>query len=271
MHLLCRYEVKPGGNAYGGNRELLIRGTGTIVSTKGHILTVRHLVDPSWALVSYPDDKNADFYRILSDNFLFKECDAAPPSADTLPTPEQIRALNPSTAAAPARYTAGLYFIPSQGDLSEDEYKNLDFAILTINRSINCSSAACALPEHFPATPLLLDVISGTAGQNLALVSYGYPVEVLGGFSKADLKGVVGSFDRYYRGDKYFADTPLLFRWTATDAGEGRSGSPIFFKNRVVGIELGADPENVTIDYGLGVPAISRMLRDAGLENILNS
>lgn len=266
VYLNCHYKPSPGREVMTLGEEKLTRGTGVIINPQGYIVTARHLVDPEWSVLAYPEDSKRALYMNLKDNYLFDFCETAPPTGDTLPTAAEIRALNPGTLAGPFEYAATLYFKPAKENISESEFTSLDFALLKITRVAYCQKEACPLPALFPYTPVRLD----TPPLNHEVLSFGYPIEAVVGYNP-QLKGAVGTLKEFYGGDSLFKNKPLTFQWIATSARQGRSGSPIFAKNYVIGIELGAESQNTTINYGLGIPAIQEILRSAGQMNILST
>jgi len=260
VYLTCQYEPKntPGLNI------TTVCGTGVIVNPKGYILTARHIIDPAWTVQSYPADANISFYKDLAQGYVLKECMVAYPSVNRLPTPTEIRTLNPAVFVGEDKYVATTHFVPQTQNVSTDEYQRLDFGILRIDRAVSCTAPGCAMPTTFPYTPVSASVLSGTP----ELVSYGYPRE-LGVSLRGGLKGAAGNLVKYYAGDDRFAQKPLLFEWSATDSRKGRSGSPVFANGKMIGISIGAAEENVTVNYGLALPAIQEILIENGLGNMI--
>lgn len=251
LYLKCRYAPK---NGIGEITSL--RGTGVIINPQGQILTARHLIDPAWAAQSYPNDPNTTLYRALGEQYTPQGCEVSF-AKSKLPTPQEIKTINPRIPAGTPQYEASLTFTPPRGTMSDEEYGNMDFALLQIIRPFECPS--CALPGTFPYMPLHATPEIGTP----ELLSYGYPIE--GPPQETPfLKGVTGNLVKYFAGNSYFKNSPFLFEWSANDAREGRSGSPIFAAGKLIGIEIGATADNVTQNYALSIPAIHTILVSHG-------
>ncbi|MBI4094577.1 MAG: trypsin-like peptidase domain-containing protein [Candidatus Liptonbacteria bacterium] len=266
--LSCFFTVKPGRESF-ASAQRIARGTGTVVHPEGYILTTRHLVDPGWAVAAYPNDANFKDFKDLSDNYAFQSCEVSSPDTETLPTREEIKFSNPKLPAAQARYNAVLHFLPPQRDVSAKEFNNLDFSILKINERINCApgTTSCDLPNAYPHIAAQQEAPDVQTAVNV--VSFGYPIEQIGGFGRSELEGIVGTLTKYFGGDELFYNKPLSFEWTADNARPGFSGSPILFENRIIGVELGASRDNPQTNYALGMPAIAEILNAHGLGNVL--
>lgn len=244
------------------------RGSGVVVNPQGYILTAKHIVDPSWTSWAYGTAPR---------NATLNYCEVGIPPPNTLPTVQEIQSVNPSIAVSPSMFPldATLYFEPSQGSLSNNEYRVLDFAVLKISKpSENCASYnLCTLPTVYPYNPVYYAAKPDTVSYN-QVINFGYPGEAITtstsqNFETFNLKGAVGRLVQYYGGDQYFKNQLLDFSWSAIDVIPGRSGSPVFWHGYVVGIEDSGAAQNVTNDYAIGLPAIEQILKNSGLGNIL--
>ena len=244
------------------------RGSGVIVDPQGYILTAKHVVDPKWTSWAYekaPTNATLDY------------CEVGVPPPNTLATAQEIESVNPIiNVPTPFPFVATLSFEPSQGQLSDNEYRQLDFAVLKITSPMNNCAAfnACYLPTRYPYSPVYYADVPGTASFN-QILNFGYPYETAStstdNFTLYYLKGTVGRLTQYYVGDQYFDKQPFNFSWSGIDVLPGRSGSPVFWNGYVVGIEYGGDVDNVTNDVAIGLPAIDQILKANGLENILST
>lgn len=271
--LHCHYKSKRPQNFPSHVLDML--GSGVIINPEGYILTVKHLVDPQWINFAFDNPLRGE----LNDVREFLYCEVAlPPKNITLPTIENIK--NPDlgiTIDPPLPYIATLYFNPQQGDLSDLEYSNLDFAILKITEVLpNCLSFVdlCDLPSVYPYSPVFYNE---ALKDNDEIINFGYPsVEYIypkqGTVTGFILKGAVGFMDTYYRGDQYFENLNFIFNWSAYNIVPGSSGSPIFYKGYVTGIQYAGDYINdKTSGRAIGLPAIQQVLIDNGLENLLST
>ena len=248
----------------------LSRGSGVIIDSQGYILTAKHIVDPQWTSWAY---------GTAPSNNTLEYCEVGIPPIATLPTVQQIQTFNSLiNVPTPFPFVATLYFEPSQGQLSNNEYRALDFAVLKITGpSANCSQSysSCALPTAWPYSPVNYSIVPNTA-QNVEVFNFGYPGEAIStstsnNFNTFDLKGAVGPLTQYYSGDQFFKNEALNFEWSANDVIPGRSGSPVFWNGYIVGIEDSGDSGNSTIDQAIGLPAIDQILKNNGLENLLST
>src|SRR3989344_18282 len=279
--LLCHYKITDlflkaiYSYAEDSSCELLLKASGIIVNPRGYILTAKHLVDPQWVNWAYASTTSAEIQR-LNDSLQFDYCDVGVPQIDNLPTPDEVKTVNPSLQLTnPFPYVATSYFEPSHGNLSDLEYREMDFAVLKITGPLhNCKPFnLCDLPTTFPYNPVLYDIVPGQPNMTNQLINFGYPAEAInsygGGFTDFYLHGAVGPLITYYGGDQYFKDKPLRFEWKADDILSGRSGSPIYWQGYIVGIVSAVDTTNTTISYAIGMPAIYQTLKDNNLEWIL--
>lgn len=263
VYLSCRYEEKNIRAGSETTQEATTRGTGVIVSKEGYIVTARHIVDPGWTVLSYPDDKNIDFYTNLKNNFALSNCAVALPARDTLLTTQEIQS-NAQIPAGPLIYKAEVFHLPSSKNLSEDEYKELDFAILKISELLNCPNSACALPAEFQSVKARLAPEDYKKSNQVA--TFGYLDS-----KKPELRGITGTLKKYFGGDLFFKNKPLNFEWAAQfNVYPGSSGAPIFARGYLIGIELGIAEDSVA-NYGLAIGAIDQIIKEAGLGNVLTT
>ncbi|MCR4328526.1 MAG: serine protease [Patescibacteria group bacterium] len=274
--LLCVYTFTNSSLAqlYGeGNEVIYAKGSGVIVNPEGYVITARHVVDPAWYLWAYGADsaEETELYQSMK----FSHCEVGTPTVSELPTVDDIRVFNPQLELPhPFPYLAELYFVPPRGEMSDREYKNIDFAILKINKPRKDCEVfnLCTLPEKFPYSPVLYKKLPPLQSE---VLNFGYPVELInssgGAFTNFFLKGAVGILDGIVEGDKAFISTPIYIRWRADDVLPGRSGSPIFLDGYVIGIEYAGLTANVTENFGVSVIGIQRVLELSGLGNLLST
>ncbi|MEK7193491.1 MAG: serine protease [Patescibacteria group bacterium] len=275
--LLCHYNSKnPSITApyTDSDGNILNKASGAIVSPEGYILTARHTVDPEWSNIAYGASTPA-WKQTLNENIVFDYCEIGIPPSETLPSVADIVKINPQLAVPhPFPYIAKLAFVPPQNDLSDLEYRQLDFAVLKISGPRpNCERFnLCSLPKAYPYNPLLL---SETSPRNQQVINFGYPTELInssgGAFTNFFLKGAVGNINEYYSGDKVFKDRTFLFEFSANDIMHGRSGSPVFYKGYITGITFSGNAKNVTIDYAVGVQALYEILKNNKLESTVRA
>lgn len=272
--LLCHFKINNSSlreeyASTGG--EYLAKASGIIINPQGYILTAKHLIDPQWTNWAYAT-MLSDSDKALYADITLDYCEVGLPETQQLPTPEQIKTINPSIALVhPFPYITNLFFKPSQGKLSDKEYMSLDFAILKITGPLkDCQTFnLCNLPNSYPYNPVFYNSVPDKSD---TLIDFGYPGEADnsdgGAFTNFFLKGAVGYLKKYYGGDKYFQNLPFYFDWFADDLRPGRSGSPVFWNGYVVGIYFSS--EDMSPDYyALGMPAIYQILKDNNLDKIL--
>jgi hypothetical protein len=253
-----------------------MKGSGVIVSPEGYILTARHIVDPRYTLRAYADTMDAE-QKDLYGNATLRGCQIGlPENISSLPTAEAIRTINPSfLIGRNFQYTVQTYFVPSEANLSEDEYRTADMAVLKIvGPTPTCSftSHLCNLTNNFPYTPV--STVMPEVGNEI--LSYGYPVEASinetgNQFYDFYLKGAVGNVGRYVGGTRHFFNEPLSFSFQTQDIQNGRSGSPLFWKGKVVGILFGSTVGSTQESYNLAITAIARFLNEANLGHVLKT
>ena len=199
----------------------------------------------------------------LNRHFKFRYCEVGIPNIDKAQTVEIIKQSRPKTYLNPYYpYIATLFFNPTQGELSDLEYKQMDFAVLKINDIAKQCAAfgSCVLPSSFQYNPVLKDVIFG---QNEDIINYGYPAEPA-------LVGAVGYIKNYYGGDKYFKDKFFNIEWWTYGTSPGSSGSPIFWKGYIIGLEQSGGGGQ-QYSYATGIPAIYQILKNNNIDWILKT
>lgn len=272
--LNCHYKSKRPQNY--SSAVLGLGGTGVIINSDGYILTAKHLVDPEWVSLAFPNEAESQLNAVRE----FEYCEVGlSPKNITLPTIENIQSPDQGfDLDPPFPYIATVYFNPQQGNLSDTEYKNLDFVIMKITRVLdNCQSFSgdlCSLPSSYPYSPVLY---RETVKDNDKVINFGYPsvdysATLQGSVTGFILKGAAGFLENYYTGDKYFDNKPFVFNWVANNLVPGRSGSPVFFRGYVTGIVYAS---NYLVDktqaVAIGMPAIQQILVDNGLKDLFST
>jgi peptidoglycan hydrolase-like protein with peptidoglycan-binding domain len=266
--ILCLYD-------YRGAIQLM-KGSGVIVNPEGYILTARHIVDPRYTLRAYSETLDAE-QKDLYSNATLRSCQIGlPENISSLPSADVIRTLNPSSLISRNfQYAVQTYFVPSETNLVEAEYRTADVAVLkVIGPTPTCSftSRLCDLTNNFPYTPV--STIMPEVGTEI--LSYGYPVEASinesgNQFYDFYLKGAVGNVGIYVGGTQHFLNEPMSFSFQAQDIQNGRSGSPLFWKGKVIGILFGSTVGSTQESYNLALSAISRLLHEANLDQVLRT
>lgn len=245
-----------------------MKASGVIVHPQGYVLTARHAVDPRWTATAYAETLTAD-QKAIYGNSTLHHCDVGLPDATTLPSASQIRSSNPSMPITQHfQYGTSLEFVPERTGLSFNEYENADFAVLRITgATFDCASwnANCAATT-FPYTPVLGNDLP-RAGTD-EILSYGYPSDH-SSITSFHMKGAVGVVNSYFRGDLKFVNDPQVFSFGASDIRGGRSGSPLFFKGRVMGILFGST--SLQESYNLTITSIREVLKTRGMDWILRT
>jgi hypothetical protein len=253
----------------------LMKGSGIIVNPQGYILTARHVVDPRWTLAAYGTTLS-DQEKTMYANAVLDHCEIGLPENATLPSTQDIRTFNPQTLITRHfQYRADIFFTPNAATLSSNEYDTADVAVLHItSATADCASwnHACAQFGAFPYTPV--ETTANPVRGIDEVVSYGYPAEAGlnhegDAFNDFYLKGAVGTVGFYMSGNQRFAGQPLNFAFEAQDIQNGRSGSPLFAKGRVVGILYGSTSSQES--YNVSMTAIAAMLADAGQSMVLET
>ncbi|MBI4094208.1 MAG: hypothetical protein HY436_00160 [Candidatus Liptonbacteria bacterium] len=219
-------------------------------------------MDPSWTLEAYPNDPHYAFYETLRTSYRLDSCAAAEPSRDALPVSAAFAGEASLIPAQPPRYHAAVHLVPDKKNKSRREYLALDVAVLRISDAAPCMPA-CTLPRAFPFIQAARTLPN--ASPSPAVESFGYAVRGENG----ELKGVSGVLTRYVGGDERFAGIPLYLEWAANfNVAPGTSGGPILYKNTLLGIELGAESDQV-VNLGLSISAIQSILKEQGAEKLI--
>lgn len=262
--VLCTYRY--------GNDLQLFKGSGVIVNQQGFVLTARHLIDPKWTLEAY-NSTLTPAQKDLYANAVLDHCEVGLPSGLTLPSPQDIQTFNPSILITRNfQYVADPFFLPSRANLSDEEYHTVDIAVLKISSATqNCSAwnTNCDQFGKFPYTPVLS---AGFPQSEDQILSYGYPSEA-GINHEGDtfynfyLKGAVGTVGGSILGNTRFFSQPIAFAMEANDIQGGRSGSPVFWKGKVIGILYGSTSTQESFNVPINI--IISVLKDAGYGWIL--
>ncbi|HEY4525870.1 MAG TPA: serine protease [Candidatus Paceibacterota bacterium] len=238
--LLCRFDLTirdVASNALIAQGEVESKGSGVIVSADGKILTNRHVVRKESGVESTIIDGNN-----ISGNFTYslKQClvGVVPPNT-TLPTPEEIRTVNPLVMVTVLPYTASVERISSSAGLSDMERQYADFALLKINglSPDGPTFGYDILPTSFPYAKVI--PINETIRPGEQVITFGFPGDVPAArndsFATMYLSGSLGTVQEIYVGDVYYINTPLLIA-TDMEIYHGRSGSPLFWRGYVIGL-----------------------------------
>lgn len=237
--LLCSYniEVKDSNGRILANGETMAKGSGVIISPDGKILTNRHVIQRD----SEQDSATVNGKTVSGTfSYTLKECLAGQaPEGTSLPTPAEIRSINPTVRITVLPYKTSLIETSSGAGLSDLEKKMADFALLKINGlSPDAPTFGYnSLPGSFPYAKILPadnNVLSGDQ-----VLTFGFPGDITqarnDAFGTMYLAGSVGSIKKVYVGDLYYTETPLVIT-TEMEIYHGRSGSPLFWRGYVVGL-----------------------------------
>ncbi|MEK7608357.1 MAG: serine protease [Patescibacteria group bacterium] len=237
--------------------EGLVRGSGVIVSSNGYIFTNRHVVDPSYSnAVSGEDQSGAvlkngtcKIYFLADERFInstpvpqyyFIDIDGGPGNYDFLAEP-----------VLTAKLSDGL---------SIDELLYFDFALLKFKEwnvpkySFGRSVLSLSWSDVFwDDVPLQESVI---------MPGFAYQEEGVGSFDKLRLTIITGTIEEKVLGDQNFKDLSLYLKIKNTaDIAGGRSGAPIFWRGRVVGLVTTRAPSP---SYQIAMQSVYKFLVEAG-------
>ncbi len=250
---------------------IIKKASGVIINPEGYILTARHLVDPQWTNWAYASS-TSDYEKIINNSLKLDYCEVGVPQTDYLPSKELIQKTNPNIVVLhPFPYIAEIFFVPQKKDMSDYEYRNLDFAILKISAPMkDCETFnLCNLPATYPYNPVIYE---SSPSKNDELINFGYPAEGNNSqgsnFNDFFLKGTVGYLVDYFGGDQYFKNLPLYFNWFAEDLLPGKSGSPVYWNGYVAGVFMSHGDMSKNY-YTVGTPSIYKVMNDNGLSSIL--
>lgn len=206
-------------------------GSGVAVTASGHVLTARHVVDMDYT------------FRITGGRqgragFQLDACEVGGPGEGArAPSVADIRAINPFTEVLSLPYRAELALAPGAkagAGMSDAEADFLDIAILKITGPTADAEKffGVTAPSSFPKSQIATDTLPGMDEE---LITFGFPSGTPAYGSSFRLQGSVGTVRQYVAGDLLFKNQPLGIEAEMETIG-GRSGSPVFWKGRVVGI-----------------------------------
>lgn len=237
------------------------KGSGVIVKSDGTILTARHLVDLSHSASIDPGSTPPELLHTTA----FDHCTVGQvPQGSTLPDTDIIRRVNPSTLLPLLPYRAELIYLPASSNLgvSQIEADHLDFAVLRI---VGLAPDApyfgvTRLPPSFEIAAISR---FETPPEGADVVTYGFPGDATrarqGAFTTFYLLGGVGRVKQVQGGDLKFLNRPLILN-TELEVRGGRSGSPLFWNGKVVGIVTAHAVQNVTDSYSVSMEAIYSLI-----------
>jgi len=215
----------------GAGNSITAFGSGVIVTSDGHILTARHVVDMDYTFRITGGRQGRGGYGPAS-------CEAGgPPDTAHAPSVAEIRAMNPFIEVPSLPYRAEIARIPSAQSgtgMSEAEADFLDIAILRIT-GITAEAEryfGAKMPGTFPKSDVIRTVLPGIGEE---LITFGFPSGTPSYGNSFRLQGGVGTVRQYIVGDLLFADQPIGIEAEMETIG-GRSGSPVFWRGRVIGI-----------------------------------
>lgn len=254
--VLCYFNM-PGSAVSTGTTaqtaQLLVRGSGVIVNSKGYILTNRHIV--------LQKDANGNNYQL-------DHCDIGQlPQGTHLPTVDEIRAINPMVRIPVLAYSAQPVFDSSSLALSSVESDYADFAILKITgvSADGPSFGVSSVPSSFPYAKLL--PVDNYSVEGQGVVTYGFPGDVTAGqndaFQTLTMTGSIGTISQVEVGDSYYANVPLVVL-TNMEISHGRSGSPLFWRGYVIGLTTFFMQSNRTESGSVASDAIIKGLQGTG-------
>ncbi len=235
----------------------MTRGSGAIVTNDGYIITARSVVDLNYL------NEGLESYA-LTGCFVGQL-----PKSEPLPSIEAIRKVNAFVRIPYLAYKAELAFIPPPNDMSEYEKAWLDFAVLKIsgvNTDARWFGGPTALPEEFPAAPLLISELPKIGESTL---NFSFPSGTSIGFGTdvhtLFMQGLISHVTGYWAGDGHYADDLFLIEnhMDTEDTAGGRFGSPIFWKGYVVGIHTAKQQGSRQI-YNLGAKTALDSMVNAG-------
>src|SRR3989344_357451 len=215
----------------------LVRGSGVIVSSDGHILTNRHVVDSKWAAGAYEGQGLGEDYILQGCEIRIFPSEQSISSEDRYPYP--FFDLN-AVSGFQFDFNARLEHLPEEKGLSETELKRLDYAILKItDKNPSKYFSKDIVPIHH--APLLLmsseQVLQIGKGNRVVIPVYAYQATGDGAFSDYRLLTKDAILSEIYAGDGAFQDIPFILETDVLpDAYSGRSGSPIFYNGYVIGV-----------------------------------
>lgn len=257
---------------HGKEKDDVWKGTGNIISSKGYILTNRHVA------------AKAEYCEV-----------AVPGDSIRLETRDEIADLSATHSVTDISgwrpYKATNVFVPSQEGLSDEEKDALDFAIMkidAINDGCELFGECPSLPTSFPfnkvsnffmptstaglAFPITLD----TAKFNIPIrpyemLMYGYPSTGSGVGGGHVLRNNLGYAIAYLPGNKKFDGQPIIMiqRMLHGTYG-GSSGSGVYYNGHIVGLAYAAFTELKAVQTVIPMPFISLVLKENGKQWLLD-
>ncbi len=215
-------------------------GSGAIIDPRGYVLTARHVVDMEYAYRRTGGRQGVSGYAL-------KSCVVGGPDEGThAPTPAEIRTLNPFVQVGSLPYRADIAFVPktsAKPGMSESEAGFLDMAIVKIADVTDDAKNffGRSMPASFPESRLGGGAMPAPGGE---IVTFGFPSGTPSYGSVFHLQGSVGAVRDYVGGDTLFKDEPIGILADMETIG-GRSGSPVFWKGKVIGVVSAKEDESV--------------------------
>lgn len=221
------------------------RGSGVIIDKRGYILTNRHVGGTYTRIATTTQGLDLITYTITLKN---GACWVGQyPKGVTLPAPEEIKVFNPTARIPVLAYTAEPLYEPNDSVWSESEKEKLDFTVLKITglSADGPTFGVTSLPSSFPYAKILPSRNLFKKGKDV--LSYGAPGDATTGrnddFFTIYILGAVGKLESFENGDKAFLNIPAVIYLNMDIAG-GRSGSPVFADNYVIGVLQSHKSEN---------------------------
>lgn len=249
--IVCQFDSDEGGI----RDRRMTRGSGAIITNDGYVVTARSVVDLNYL------NEGFEGYELTS--CLVGQLPASAP----LPGAEAIRKVNAFVRVPYLAYEAEIGYLPNEEGLSEYERAWLDFAIMKIkkvNDDAKYFGGPSALPEEFPAVPILISELPKIGDET---INFAFPSGTTTGFN-ADtrtlfMQGLISTTNGYWAGDEAYADDIFLIEnhLDTEDTAGGRFGSPIFWKGYVVGIHT-AKQQGTRQIYNLAAKAMLGNMAD---------
>ncbi|MAF79656.1 hypothetical protein CL629_01100 [bacterium] len=233
--LACNFKNDNGDTA-------IARGSGVIIkentyTEESYILTNRHVVDPEWTSWAYNDPDLDIALKLTSCNVHILRV-----NGEILPDEKYPYAYYDLkiTSGIQHDFTARLAYLPEETELSEDENRQLDYAILEVTGKNESKYFEHENPR-LPASPILIsnpkEWLEIIKDQRVVVPGYAYQAIGSSSFEEFRLLTKDAKVTEVYAGDKAFEETPYVLETESSpDAYGGRSGSPIFYKGYLIGL-----------------------------------